>query len=398
MSSPQLLSPRLLTLVDFGGDLGAFLKHVDQYRQYTILKKQMEKVKSNLSLRKTSQPSVVNTNLESDDHSSEQCPVDSTILSPSSYSSESLSTINSQVDLICFFSSFLLSEKDSETEPDVRVRVAPVVLKSTSLFDHTEFTEHLDKAKKHRLLLQPVPSHDLATESDPKTNLGDIMSKSGDAFVSENNLKIQRKEELTKNIGKNLDNGKGMSTKSFIKSSKGFLTCSLCGKILKSMRTMTHHIKNIHFKAFISKCHRCRKSFTTKHYYSRHYKNDCLTGLIKLKYRKKTKARIKLYNANQIDARKAKDLEKCDAEGWLCGICECKYKTCQYLKKHIKEKHSGKKTFSCISCSKCYNSRRPWWNHTKLKHNKNGVLLYPCAKQGCQNMLKDSISLKRHMN
>ena len=149
LSSPKLLCPRLLTLADFGGDLGAFLEHVEQYRQYTILKKRMEKAKNNLFLRKTSQPSGVNTNLESDDRDSEQCPVDSTILSPSSYSSQSLSIINSQVDPFCFFSSFLLSKKDPETEPDVRVRVAPLVLKPTSLFDLTEFTEHLEKAKKN---------------------------------------------------------------------------------------------------------------------------------------------------------------------------------------------------------------------------------------------------------
>ena len=64
MSSSPPASPRLQSLAEFGGDVEDYIKHVEQYRQYTELKAGVEKVKRTLLTHKPQRPPAPETALE----------------------------------------------------------------------------------------------------------------------------------------------------------------------------------------------------------------------------------------------------------------------------------------------------------------------------------------------
>ena len=451
MSSSSPLSPKLLPVAAFGGDLGGFLEHVEQYRQYIELKKQMEKSKKNLLIWDPPQPSILNKELkQTEGPGSEHSPVDSTMLPTSPPYPQSVSTINSPVDPYCFFNSYMSSHTDPETEPDVRVRVAPVVFKPSCLFDVTQFTEQLEKTKK--MILVGKKPHSLFGP-----NLGDKMSESSGAFVLEHDLKIRNLEELTNGI---------YLTQSVVDSSAKSLTCSICGRTMKNSswlsahiiaghdkqtrncslcsytcdirKKLTQHIKSMHFKTFISKCSQCGKSFTTKQNYLRHNTNKCLTRSFIRQCSQcgksfTTKRNYLRHNTNKCSTNKTKLNKRKKGRPVLCGICsthfsrksvlkrhqmkhhsnemhiqetdkfrECigcdfQYKTLENLKKHTIENHTGNSSYFCKSCSKCYSSSQALSRHKKQNHGKDAGVLYPCRKQGCKKMLKEKSSRERHM-
>ena len=80
MSFSPPLSPKLLSLANFGGDLTGFLEHVEQYRQYTELKEQMKKTKKSLLLQKSEHPSLLDAEVQENLYNE---PVSTLIAKPS---------------------------------------------------------------------------------------------------------------------------------------------------------------------------------------------------------------------------------------------------------------------------------------------------------------------------
>ena len=339
-----------------------------------------------------------------------------------------------------------------------RFPIIHVNLKPKSLVKNKIVIDH----KVIRIELVPINAQSLEVFQNTllAPNMGDIIPEISDAVVKEDDLKIDKLDQISHYVGPNfssdhrviqqfpqkspilsltcnicgrtMKNSSWLSAHTFAGHDKQIPNCSLCSYTTDTRRKLIQHIKRTHFKTNIYQLSQSKTSFTTKQNQSRLNMKIACQEKIKFEERKKERQENRKRRIEQINLRKENRLiRKKTMEPWLCMICNIKGKTsyklhmkkhdlgmiineklnqlfqcnlCEFqtekysnLKIHITEQHAGKRAFSCKSCNKRYISSSALRQHRKWNHEKNAGALYNCTKQGCEKMFRRKDSQRRHI-
>ena len=77
-----------------------------------------------------------------------------------------------------------------------------------------------------------------------------------------------------------------------------------------------------------------------------------------------------------------------------CPVCDCDYADVRKLNMHIKEKHSGSKSYKCPHCSEAFDTKTPLDDHVLQQHTASRI---KCPVVGCDRSYVDNKKLYRHM-
>ena len=242
MSSSPPLSPKLGTLADFGGDLNSFLEHVEQYRQYTELKEQMNKTKKNLLLEKPPQPSFLDTEIKAQNFHNE--PVSALVPDPSPKNPATLVILSPSFELSSK-PNYLASHSKTISPAKIQESKSNKMAVNSSFGIHSNSMKTCDTSEEvPTKLTSPVHNHiisnyvhDFDQEKTPLVSHWKTLLKAQYGKVHKYACKACGKEDEYNSIKSHIET---------THMARGHFPCSLCVQIFNSKEEMQQHNSIVH--------------------------------------------------------------------------------------------------------------------------------------------------------
>lgn len=149
------------------------------------------------------------------------------------------------------------------------------------------------------------------------------------------------------------------------------IKCTLCDRTFASKTAMNYHMKT-HFPSSEYMCEKCEVTCSSLMSYRTHQrkhsepKKEKCPKCDKILVGKRSLSRHlkEIHFHSKLDTDKIED----PVYGFKCDKCDSKYKRKDHLKMHSESKHSEKKKISCDICGKEFSNKQNLMRHIKFKH------------------------------
>ena len=429
-------SPQLRPFSEFGGDTATWLEHVEQYREYSQVKEQIEQLKRNLSIKdfsrtqgKLSAAASFLTPITMSPCTTSKS-LDSHLISDTSseymLGRETGIVKNNHLEVI----EIALAPAGNYLTPKDYSPVSSAVPIGAPIPNTQPQHEDFHKLEEHSVRLivnQEEQTQDLLKKEPKKVEerLKEALLKEEKinyVFQKEENImtdchqKAYLKEPLPPrahdcSFCPKIYNSKTQLLDHLRSKHKNPDFCNICGKYFTSHNYLRQHIIGVHSAAQPGlPCQKCGKCLKTQFSLVRHERKCTRTTPQLLDNTGPRRARSWLCTVCRVSfntkhsytthcrEKHPKTKHKKKVELLRCNLCAVKVVTVGELNQHITKRHDGEKTWPCSQCDKTFPAHKNLGEHRRRVHcgNKFGCQSGE-GKKGCGKTFTRKDGLKKHL-